>query len=161
MAPLNMGRTSPMRVRVTLALVLVLSALTTVAEAPGVRADSSDEARLTAALSAKEIVPGPGPEGGSGTAVIQTDADQKRVCYELTYQGISKPTSGSIRRGPAGTNGPVEVDFNVSRLGDKGCVTGDGPVLEAIAAHPAGHHVLLTTREYPDGAVRGQLQREG
>src|SRR5258705_2956558 len=145
MAPFNMGRTSPMRVGVTIALVLVLSALTTVADAPGVRADSSDEARLTAALSAKEIVPGPGPEGGSGTAVIQTDADQKRVCYELTYQGISKPTSGSIRRGPAGTNGPVEIDFNVSLRCRKGFRTQSGPVLEAIVSHPAVCRGPLTT----------------
>ena len=150
-----------MRVRVTLAVALVLCALAALAEAPGVRADSSDEATLTAALSAKEIVPSPGPEGGSGTAVIRTDADEQRLCYQLTYQGISKPTSGSVRRGEAGTNGPVEVDLNVARLGDKNCVKGDEAVLEAIAANPAGHHVLLTTREYPDGAIRGQLQKEG
>jgi len=148
-----------MRLRVALFVALVLCAPAALAGAPGARADSSDEAALTAALSAKEIVPGPGPEGGSGTALIQTDADQRRLCYELTYQGISQPTSGSVRRGPAGTNGSVEVDFDVARQGDKGCVKGEEATLDAIAANPGGHYVILTTREYPDGAVRGQLQK--
>jgi hypothetical protein len=150
-----------MRVRVTLAAALVLGGLTALAEEPGVRADSADEATLTAVLSSAEIVPGPGPEGGSGNATIQTDADEERLCYQLTYQGISEPTSGSVRRGAAGTNGPVEVDLNVARLGNKNCVKADEAVLEAIAANPAGHYVILTTREYPDGAIRGQLQRQG
>ncbi|HEV7861981.1 MAG TPA: CHRD domain-containing protein [Acidimicrobiia bacterium] len=149
-----------MRVRVSLATALVLSGLAALGEAPPLGADSSDEARLIAALSAKEIVPGPGPEGGSGTALIDTDADESRLCFELTYQGISRPASGSVRRGPAGTNGPVEVDFNVARFGDKGCVTGDPTILKAIAANPGGHYVILTTNEYPDGAIRGQLQQQ-
>jgi hypothetical protein len=142
-------------------LALVLSALAALVAQPPVRADGADEAEMTAALSSAEIVPAPGPEGGSGNAIIETDADESRLCFQLTYQGISEPTTGSVRRGAAGTNGPVAVDLNVARLGDKGCVKGDEAVLAAIAANPAGHHVLLTTNEYPDGAIRGQLQKQG
>lgn len=148
-----------MRLRSSVVAALVGTALLSLGTTPSVRADSEDEATLNAALSAREITPNPGPDGGSGNAVVRTDADEKRVCYQLTYQGISRPTSGSIRRGAAGTNGPVEVNLYVERLGDRGCVKGDEAVLEAIAANPAGHYVILTTAEYPDGAVRGQLQR--
>lgn len=151
-----------MRVRGSLAVALVLSALATVVEAPGVGADSADKKELTAVLSGGAIVPAPGPEGGSGSAIVVSDADEGRLCYELFYEGISEPTEAAVRRGSEGRNGPVEVDFEITERGDKNCVTGaDESVLEAIAAKPAGHYVLISTKEYPDGAIRGQLDQKG
>lgn len=151
-----------MRVRGILAVALVISALATGVEASAVGADEADQKELTAVLSGGEIVPGPGPERGSGSAIVVTDADEGRLCYELFYEGISDPTAAAVRQAPAGRNGPVVVDFGIKERGDKNCVTGvDEAVLERIAANPAGHYVLISTNEYPDGAIRGQLEPQG
>jgi hypothetical protein len=149
-----------MRVRSTFAVAAVLSALTPLAVEPAARADGADEVEMTAALSGKEIVPGPGPEGGSGTALVEADADEDRLCYDLTYQGISKPTAASVRRGAVGRNGPIEADFDITKSGDKNCITIDEAILKRIGANPAGYYVLVSTNEYPDGAIRGQLEKK-
>jgi len=149
-----------MRVRGILSVALVFTALATVVQAAAVPASEADKKELTAVLSGEAIVPGPGPERGGGSAIVVTDPDEGRLCYELFYEGISEPTAAAVRQGPEGRNGPVEVDFNITERGDKNCVTGnDESALAAIAANPAGHYVLISTNEYPDGAIRGQLEQ--
>ena len=101
----------------------------------------------------------PGPAGAKGTAVITLDDSANTVCYQLTYTGITKPTAAHIHTGAKGVAGPVAVDFNLPKNGDKGCVPADPTVIGQIRDNPAGHYVNVHTAEYPKGAIRGQLAK--
>jgi hypothetical protein len=122
-------------------------------------ADSADEAKLSATLTAAEEVPSPGPPGAEGNALLKADPDEHRVCYRLRYSGIGKPTGGWVQQGAKGATGPVEIDLHVTEHGDSGCVDADQAVLESIISNPSGHYLNLATAQYPDGAMRGQLNQ--
>jgi CHRD domain-containing protein len=97
----------------------------------------------------------PGPAGSRGRAVLDVDSRDHRVCYRLDYDGISKPTGAHIHHGRAGMNGPVAVALD---QGDEGCVGADRGLLREIQASPHDFYVNIHTAEYPDGAIRGQLE---
>ena len=122
-------------------------------------ADSSGQVVLTARMTAEEEVPNPGPPGARGTALITIDEGAQQLCYQVSYRGISKPTAGHIHRGAQRTAGPVVVDLDIAKNGDKGCRPAERGVLHDLAADPAGHYVNLHTTDYPDGAMRGQLHQ--
>jgi hypothetical protein len=98
-----------------------------------------------------------GPAGGKGLARLDVDPYEHRVCYELSYQGIGKPSGAHIHRGRAGENGPVVVDLDFARNGDQGCVPGNPRVLRDMQAQPQHYYVNLHTAQFPDGAIRGQV----
>ena len=101
----------------------------------------------------------PGPADAKGTATVTLDDGAKTVCYDLKYSGISKPTGAHIHTGAKGVAGPVAVDFNLVKNGDKGCVSADPAVIGQIRDDPGGHYVNIHTSEYPKGAIRGQLAK--
>jgi hypothetical protein len=123
--------------------------------APPARADSKT---YTAALSAAEETPAPGPEGGTGTATITIDMAAKQLCYKVSWsKEVGTPSAGHIHRGPKGLNGPVVVNFDLPGK-PEACLPVDGTVLGAIASDPGGHYVNVHADKYPGGAVRGQLK---
>jgi hypothetical protein len=139
---------------------LIAALLVFVTGGPRALADAGDKVTLRATMSAEEEVPKPGPPGGKGTGTFIIDADEGEVCYDISYSGIERPTAGRIHQGARGANGPVAVDLDLATKGNKGCVTGaDEQVLVAMAENPDGYYVNLSTPDYPDGAVRGQLSR--
>jgi len=101
----------------------------------------------------------PGPADAKGTASVTLDDGAKTVCYDLKYSGISKPTAAHIHTGAKGVAGPVAVDFNIVKNGDKGCVPANPTVVKQIRDDPGGHYVNIHTSEYPQGAIRGQLAK--
>ena len=101
----------------------------------------------------------PGPPDAKGTTTVMLDDAANTVCYLLTYSGISKPTAAHIHTGAKGVAGPVAVDFNIIKNGDKGCVAADPTVVKQIRDDPGGHYVNVHTSEFPKGAIRGQLAK--
>ena len=101
----------------------------------------------------------PGPGRSQGQAAITLDDATNTVCYQLTYEGISKPTAAHIHTGAKGVAGPVAVNLDIPKNGDKGCVPADATVLASIRDDPAGHYVNIHTAEFPKGAMRGQLTK--
>jgi hypothetical protein len=123
---------------------------------PGANAATANE---HATLAGSEEVPSPGPAGAKGSAAITLDDAANTICYQLTYEGISKPTMAHIHTGAKGVAGPVAVNFDLAKNGDKGCVPADPTVLAAIRDNPDGHYVNIHTAEFPKGAMRGQLTK--
>jgi hypothetical protein len=114
---------------------------------------------LHADMTGPEETSPPGPADAKGTATVTLDDAKNTVCYELKYSGITKPTAAHIHTGAKGVAGPVVVDFNVIKNGDKGCVPADPTVLAQIRDNPGGHYVNVHTAEFPKGAIRGQLAK--
>ena len=118
-------------------------------------ATTNEQANMTGS----QEVPGPGAPQGMGVAKITIDDAANTICYQLTYAGIDKPTAAHIHTGARGVAGPITVDFNYIRNGDKGCVPADPIVIGQIRDDPAGHYVNVHTATYPKGAIRAQLAK--
>src|SRR5436305_4960581 len=111
-------------------------------------------------------VPGKPPVGdpkGSATGLIRVQGN--RVTFAFSWKGISAPTLGHIHQGVAGVNGDVKVPLFATPMPETatsaaGVLTVSDPAIaDAIRANPAGFYLNLHTKEFPGGAVRGQLTR--
>lgn len=122
---------------------------------------------LTADLTGAQEVPVPGKPAvgapnGKARAVVEVKGD--RVTFGLTWQGISAPTLGHIHQGAAGVNGDVKVGLFGTAMPDTvtaaaGQVTLTDPALaQNLRTNPDGFYLNLHTKEFPGGAVRGQLK---
>jgi hypothetical protein len=115
---------------------------------------------------AQEVPVSGGPAAGSpigeGTALVKVDGD--KVSFKLTWTGISTPTLGHIHQGPTGANGPVVVPLFATPMPDtvdaaNGEVTvTDSALATQLSTQPAGFYVNLHSKEFPGGALRGQLK---
>jgi hypothetical protein len=125
----------------------------------GIRSPAgADTKTYSAALSAAEETPTPGPAGGTGNATITIDLAAKTLCYDVTWsQAVGTPSAGHIHRGPKGLSGPIVVLLDLPAK-PKACLQVDSTVLSQIAGDPGGHYVNVHTSQYPNGAVRGQLK---
>jgi hypothetical protein len=117
------------------------------------------ETSLHADMTGPEETNPPGPKDGKGTADIKLDDAKNEVCYQLKYTGITHPTLAHIHSGAKGVGGPVAVDLNYPQHGDQGCVPADPTVLTKIRDNPGGFYVNIHTADFPNGAIRGQLQK--
>ena len=121
---------------------------------------------LEASLSGANEVPvagGPavGDPDGKATGLVRVQGD--RVTFAFSWKGISAPTLGHIHQGAAGANGAVKVPLFGSAMPDSvdaaaGVVTvTDAAVADALRDNPSNFYLNLHTKEFPGGAVRGQL----
>src|SRR5256714_2207823 len=111
-------------------------------------------------------VPGKPPVGdpkGSATGIVRVQGD--RVTFAFSWKGISAPTLGHIHEGVKGVNGDVKVPLFTTPMPDTataaaGVLTVSDPAIaDALRANPSGFYLNLHTKEFPGGAVRGQLTR--
>ena len=138
----------------TLALVagLALAGCETVADAV--------KQGMTASMTGAQEVPGPGDTDGSGTAEITIVDATDNVCYDLNVRNIGPATAAHIHRGARGVAGPPVVTLEApTDGGSEGCISAPGALADEIEANPAAFYVNVHNAEFPDGAVRGQLQR--
>ena len=118
------------------------------------------QSKATAKLSGAAEVPGPGDTKGSGTAELTFNPDKGEVCYELTVTGIEEATAAHIHEGAAGKAGSVKVALDAPKTGSvKGCKSADAATVKAIMANPADYYINVHNKDFPNGAVRGQLSK--
>lgn len=124
-----------------------------------------DALLLVADLSGAAEVPGPGDDPASGRVEIEFTEDGD-WCFAMEATGLSAAVAAAhVHDGAAGAAGPVvvtigdptEVGDNVDRWSDR-CVEVDGAVTAAVLEAPERHYVNIHTADFPDGAVRGQLE---
>jgi CHRD domain len=124
-----------------------------------VACNTGDGITLTAALRGEEAV-------GTGVADIEIRSDGTELCWNIRglVGSVDDVTAMHIHSGSKGESGPVVVEF-IS--GNQGCTeVGPGGLIEEsdvrdMAEAPANFYVDVHSRGYPDGAVRGQLERKG
>jgi hypothetical protein len=148
--------------RVRLFSLLLLAALgvslgALVAQAAQQKHGHTLTARLTGAAETPKGAP-----GASGQVVVTINDDSGRVCW--TFSGLKglggAALAAHIHKGAPGTSGPVVVPFS-NGFKMKGCVTAKVSLAKTIAEHPTRYYVNVHTVKYPQGVVRGQLQRAG
>jgi hypothetical protein len=108
-------------------------------------------------LSGAEEAPGPGDPDGTGSASLQLNQGQNRVCFTLDWQNIGPPTAAHIHKAPPGVAGPIVVGLGPVR---SGCVSDvDAALIKDIRQNPGDYYVNIHTQEFPGGAIRGQLEK--
>ena len=105
-----------------------------------------------------------GDPDGTGTAAIEVNVGQQRVCWQITVNNISAPQRGHIHKGPAGGAGGIVVPFfEPATVNLNGCTSTTQPVdrrlLMDIIQHPKDYYVNVHTADFPAGAIRGQLAK--
>ena len=118
---------------------------------------------VDAKLKGNEEVPGPGSNKGKGDIQVFLKAKKHKVCFNLEVSKLDTITAGHIHKGAEGVAGPIKVtliDSEVQGTGAyEGCVAKvRKKLIKKIAAVPEKFYVNIHTVDYPDGAIRGQLQ---
>ncbi len=127
------------------------------------QAAPAGKVKLATSLTGGEEVPGPGDTSGTGQAWVTVEGN--KVCWKVTWSGLSQPaTAAHIHRAAKGAAGDVVVPFfgdNVKPNGkgiDQRCATvQDLALLEGLRTKPQNYYVNVHTSQLPKGAIRGQL----
>ena len=102
---------------------------------------------------------GVGDPDGFGVATVLIDNQALTVSWSIMANAIDFPLTGAhIHAAPAGTNGPVIVDFGGSLTGSQ---MYDADLASITPVNPSSFYVNLHNAMYPAGAIRGQLQYVG
>ena len=116
--------------------------------------------RLSATLSGAQEVPAPGDRDGSGRATLRLHPGREEVCYKLSTRLVDSPTAAHVHRGARGMAGPAVVTLKAPREGaSQGCVGVERDLLREIMRNPSGFYVNVHNAAFPEGAIRGQLDR--
>ena len=113
--------------------------------------------KRSATLTGAAEIPA-GDSDGSGRAVIGLNVSEGLVCWSMTVKGIAVATASHIHKAPAGTAGPVVVPLGTPASGaSKGCTAAARSLIRDILANPGEYYVNVHNKDFPAGAVRGQL----
>jgi CHRD domain len=106
----------------------------------------------------------PGDPDGSGEASFKLKKAKKRVCFNISFQGIDNPTDGHIHEGAPGVAGEIVVPLFTGTPGlpspISGCVKAKRSLIKQIAKHPGDFYVNIHNDAFPGGALRDQLQKK-
>lgn len=115
--------------------------------------------KKNATMTGAVEVPETGDPDGSGKAVIGLNLVEGLVCWSVVVKGIATPLAAHIHKGPAGTAGPVVVPIGTPTNGaTKGCGSAARALIRDIRNNPSAYYVNVHNKDYPGGAVRGQLK---
>jgi hypothetical protein len=117
---------------------------------------------LTTSLSGAEEAPGPGETDAGGGFSIDLLADGTTVCGFGEYDGAETPMAAHIHKAAVGVAGPIVVTLPpFDDIFSDGCIGNVDPTLVAdMVAHPTDYYVNVHTDGHPNGAARGQLEKQ-
>lgn len=151
-------------------IALLLAGAATVA-AMAIPAEARAPVTLTAKLTGDAEVPGPGDADGKGSAevllTIKKSRPKAKVCFDLSYMKIDGATAAHIHEGGPTEAGDVVVELFNDPAGlpspgaFEGCLKEAKSVVKPIKKNPEGFYVNVHNKEFPGGAIRGQLSQRG
>jgi hypothetical protein len=122
---------------------------------------ASGATAITAQMSGDQIV---NPNGGDPDATaklsLRVNRVKERVCFKLKTKNLGTMTGAFIHKGgPGQIARPIITLFNTKESGTvKACEHNiKSRLIKRLKRKPQQHYADVTTRGYPDGAVRGQL----
>ena len=111
-------------------------------------------------LTGAQCVP-PVDTKGSGTADLTYDPATRVVTWNITYNGLSSPTTMAHFHGPAklGQNAPVVIWLSVKGSPPSNPMTGTATLTPAQAKQftDGEWYVNVHTKDHPAGEIRGQV----
>jgi hypothetical protein len=149
--------------RARIMLMGALAAVAALALPTFVPAAGQGVRKLEAALDGGEEVPDKGDPNASGLALITVKLEKRKVCFNISFEKLDTPPfAGHIHKGAFGVAGDIVVTLFEEEAGVaspvKDCVRAGKKKLRKIKNNPEGYYVNLHNSEYPNGAIRGQLE---
>lgn len=129
----------------------------------GTGTGTEEAAYFTGSLNGANVVPETGDKDGQALAFLSVEGN--KVTFAAKFRGIRTPTAGALHQGAKGTNGDVKIPFFTRKLyNGQTSVTGtvrveDQQVLDGLRTNPGDFYLDLANREFPNGAVRGQVHK--
>jgi hypothetical protein len=115
---------------------------------------------LSANLTGRAEVPGPGKPDARGSASLTINAGQNRACYDVRYRNLPRATMAHVHRGGAGVAGPPVITLHMAGPGRfQGCSRISRALARDLIRAPGRYYVNVHSAAFPDGATRGQLHR--
>ena len=97
---------------------------------------------------------------GQGNATVVVDPPKGTACYLMNMTGLDAITVAHIHIGGPGENGRPVLTLETPDDGTSGgCAQVTPELSAALLDNPGGYYVNVHTREFPQGAVRGQLRK--
>ncbi|HEY0625954.1 MAG TPA: CHRD domain-containing protein [Allosphingosinicella sp.] len=97
---------------------------------------------------------------GSGHASAWIERPPYRFCYSLSVAKVDGVTAAHLHRGPATSVGMEVLTLRPPVDGrSDGCLSPGRAILRQIKARPESFYIDIHSAEFPEGAIRGQLQR--
>lgn len=118
----------------------------------------ADAVMLSATLDGASETKGGHPDG-SGSFEAELDAESGDLCYVLAVADIGDVMAAHIHAGAAGKDGKPVVTIEVTGEDEDLCVAVEPDALKPIIAAPSGYYVNVHTKDFPAGAIRGQLEK--
>jgi hypothetical protein len=120
---------------------------------------------LQATLSgANEVPTGSGDPDASGSCSFTVKGSQICAIFNLTATPPITVSGNHIHQSPAGTNGPIVINFPIVPFNQQVCVTcpssdcNDSTILSQVTSNPSGFYCNIhTSPNFTNGAARGQL----
>lgn len=114
-----------------------------------------------ATLTSSQIVPAGGDTDGFARAEVSVGDEVNQVCYDINEVRNLAPITGvTIHRGAMGSTGPVVLRLREANEGGwKNCVGKSEWTEDRLEWNPGNYYVQIATGQYPNGAIRGQLNR--
>jgi hypothetical protein len=115
---------------------------------------------LSANLTGRAEVPGPGKLNARGSATLTVNSGRSRVCYTVRYRNIPNATMAHVHRGAIGVAGPPVITLRMAGAGRfQGCERVSRALARDLISRPGRFYVNVHSAAFPDGAIRGQLHR--
>lgn len=109
------------------------------------------------ALTGKGFKPAGAPRGSGAAAVALHH--RAVVCFRFAHlHGFSGATTAQIGQGAKGKVGKAVLELSRGHtLRHKGCVRASRALGAGLQRTPSSYYVVVNSKTYPKGAVRGQL----
>ncbi|MBB1244294.1 CHRD domain-containing protein [Streptomyces durbertensis] len=137
---------------------------------PGHQRGKGKSLAFAAVLTGDQEISDKGRRGAGdrdGEAVIVMKVKGNKLVFALKWRGIKAPSAGHIHIGGAGRNGDVKVPLfgtampRTARAAAGHVKLDNAAIAQAIGKNPGGFYVNIHNKEFPGGAVRGQLRHLG
>lgn len=157
--------------RIALVMVLALAAPFTLVlssfSVSGAQSGPKYKPAFASLLGNNEIFQADGKKGAGdkdGEGSFALSAGGTSLCYAYVVKAIDNPVAAHIHKAKAGVNGDIVLTLQIPTSGDPGTISEclqdqEEDLVEDFVEHPKRYYVNVHTATFPDGAVRGQLQR--
>ena len=109
---------------------------------------------LRAVLNGDNLTPA-GDTDGWGRVAINVDGTLNRLCADIEVRSLGEVTEIAIRR--TADDGPVVALQAPDDNDSNDCDSIGDELADQIQSNPSGFYVLVKTRDFPEGALRGDI----